>query len=208
MSLKSDWQKSLFLIVCGIFAGAGYYAYEKIADREAHRDTSSFTSKIDLNQNSEKWSHLLRKPAGTRMALGKAGGLFQVDITSKSQEAAQEGDIVELTGTILPHQNIASADITWVLFKGFEIISGQQTQTLSNLQVDEPVEVNITLKKIGSEDSVIHLSIDTDMNGVKIGSGGSFSTKSDLGKGAIEKDMKAQKLELLETEGHETKILQ
>lgn len=204
MSIKHDWQKNMILFFVGVFLGTGYFTYDQLVKKEQQRDNRSFTSKIDLNQNTSKWNTLFRKPASASTNFGKANGLFKVEIKG----ASYSEEYIQLTGTIVPSQDITQAKITWVLFKGFEVSDGWQSQELYNLRSGEPQEVSITLRKTEAGEAVAHLSVDTQVNGSAIGGEASFSTVSDMGKGAIEKEMKAQENELLKAEGQEKKIFQ
>ncbi len=204
MSLKYDWQKNLILVFVGICLALGYFTYRNIWQKESARDVSSFTSKIDLNKNQDKWKTLMRQPANVGINIGKANGLFHVEINPSQLDE----NTIELKGLIIPNQNIPTAKLTWIIFKGFELANGSTTQTFSNLKSGESLEVTISLKKIGSGEAVAHLSIDADINGTTLGGEASFSTEKDLGKGAIEKEMKAQQSELLKSEGFDKKFLQ
>lgn len=185
MSIKNLLLSSLILIVG--------------ASSQSLRHTTSTT----INSNKLK---AMKKRSPASQVHGKLSAPFNVEITTNETNEIKKGDTVELVARVVAKQETPVAEIEWVLFKGFEHISENIKFIDYNLKAQEVYEYRIVLKKINDEESVVHFSIITNQNQVKIGGGNSFST-NELGQAHIDKMMKANETNFLIEHKHQ-KIIQ
>lgn len=178
MSLKEFRSRFITFLISTVVCITGYFAYRSLLMKSAERERNHDFSFVH-DPDNPKWKALLRKPASMHQA-SKPTGLFHVEITPKIEQPLdqrlQDGDLLVLQGQVLTNADVSFATIRWLPVKGLEIVEGEASQTLSNLNANTPYDVFITVRKVGDTAGVIHFVIDADRSGIKLGATSSFIT--------------------------------
>lgn len=164
-------------LILGVIVGIGYYSYE------------SFINQRQVTA-SGKWQKLMMRHPSGKPVFSKPTSQFYLTIDADTSEVPQVGEAITLTGTLISKAPIKSAKVKWFLWKGFEVVKGQESQTLHSFIPGEPQYVAITLRRTPNDFiGVAHLDVTAEEESGEITEAQtSFSTEN-LGEGKIKREL-------------------
>lgn len=87
----------------------------------------------------------------------KIHGPVETKIELMGARPEQSGDVFVLRGTIVTSENLSDVSYKWSIPAGVQLINGQVSGVIGSVSADHPIEVELTLKKISSQNEQVHL---------------------------------------------------
>src|ERR1035437_7279103 len=145
-------QFSSVIMFCSLvaIAFAANRATEHVLPAASRRPAS-----IDLIKKEEKLG-----PFNVASALKhteKLRGPLSVKLEMLGPKPAAIGDVFVLRGTLVSREALQSANYTWSVPAGVELVNGTVSGTLTSIGGDRPGVVELTFRKVSADNVQIHL---------------------------------------------------
>lgn len=106
----------------------------------------------------------------------KARGPIDVKLRVEGSAPANIGDVFVLRATIQTERDVNNVHFKWSIPDGVKLINGSQVGDISQLQVNSPAVLEMTLQKVSARNEQIHLHASVAENGMRSASVAQFNT--------------------------------
>lgn len=109
---------------------------------------------------------------------------FSMQLTANNEEFLQVDDQFTVSATIKPSIPVGEAKFRWILPEGLEVIASDLEGELGDLVPGQDMNIQIELQNKSLSNKIIHLEVYSDAMSVKFLNISSFTTNSNIDKGA------------------------
>jgi hypothetical protein len=86
------------------------------------------------------------------------------------------GDTFVMRGTITSRKPLPEANFQWTVPNGLEVVNGALTGTVNGVSADQPANIEITLRKLTSDNAQVHLMANSVLGNARFGDSTQYNT--------------------------------
>ncbi len=124
------------------------------------------------------------KPTAELRHTEKLRGPIEVRLES----ASPRGETFALRGVISTKQGLIDVEYTWSVPDGLEVVRGQLKGRVAALSAEQPAQLEITLRVVGTGNQQVHLLAGATRGGVHFAESAQYNTKSKPALDAVHED--------------------
>jgi hypothetical protein len=106
----------------------------------------------------------------------KLRGPLSVRLELIGPKPVQVGDVFVMRGTLATRKDLNSANFTWTIPQGLELVNGELTGTVQALTADQPARIELTLRKLTPGNRQVHLMANSSLNEMRFGDSSLYNT--------------------------------